>query len=339
MRAVALVLSLFVLACAGGDDDDDDDDDLFPRTPPLVEQVFVLERVGTAMEWQLAYGDHPDIPASDDRVVSDAIAEWNQIRIVLSEPIELDVLATVLCNDGTFDVPMGKLSPQDIADCIGIDLRDCTAVCTEVGILDEDEDGQPDERALDPGAADVVCDGLSRTAGGAGPRRSPYDATGDQTYDPTLGAESLGPAIVLETGYLGLSATCSIEIADGVTNANGDPICAPHLDGDCSAGDTSVVEFQTEGCQLLSSDPADGATGVDPNTVVLLELNIPIDYASIEGISITDSNGAAVPATVETKGNDSHLLILNPGVLNPLETYTVSIPPPCAATVTFTTGS
>ena len=58
------------LACS----DDSSSTDLHPEGPPMVQQVFVQEKVisetTTREKFQLAFGDHPEIPLPDEDPVN-----------------------------------------------------------------------------------------------------------------------------------------------------------------------------------------------------------------------------------------------------------------------------
>lgn len=302
----------------------------------MVRQVFASERVkvdtngdGTPdverTRVQMAFGDHPDIPLEDDDRdgVTNALALGNKIRIVIDELLDGSTLEDIACADGTFSVIPSGTTPDDVAECAGVDRRDCTAVCTQisdvdnqpVGILDENEDGAPDELRFKEDIVHIVCDGVEMPLVYDGLSKTFWNPSGNQQIPAgDIGIGGLGPAIVVIPEGLRTGSTCTIEINDTVVDKDGNPVCAPEggdIHNDCSGGDTSRISFGTQVFSLLGTAPPNNAMNVNVAQQILLQFNLDVDDASIAGnVSIT-SGGSDVPATIQTENNDAAIISID----------------------------
>lgn len=352
-----LGLSLVVLACG----EEESATELNPAGPPMVQQVFVQEKTTATRErFQLAFGDHPDIPLpdddpafGDDRMVVNAVARGTaKIRVVLDELVYGNDIEEIACADGTFSRVPRDADPDDIAKCAGPveSLVECTAVCIgdsgPVGILDENEDAAADDvRMIDYGggelAVQVVCGGMSipldREA-------SFYNPSGNQLLPAVNPGQpnapeninGLGPAVVLipSNGFR-TGSDCTIEFRPEVTDKDGNQVCAPpggDITQDCNPGDTSAISFTTEPLALRGSFPVDGDTDVpvtDPNSTdatILLSFVAAIDPATLSAITLADGGGVDVPVTPAVQADDqSTVTVTVPGGYASDTEYTLTI--------------
>ncbi len=313
-------------------------EDLNPAGPPMVRQVMVTEQVttGTASlikEGQLAFGTH-EAPffENDDKEVLTAITLGTQeIRIVLDELLRGNSLEEIACADGSFSrIPNGT-TPDDIARCAGPadSLLDCDTVCLDDsgvprGILDVNEDLAADEMRMivyEGSAADetaqlgvgITCDGQVIPMD---PAFSFWTPSGNQTFpsNATLGFRGLGPAIVLKpVGTVGMrsGANCVVTFRPEVVDKDGNQVCAPaggDIDNDCTAGDTSLISFNTDTLKVVNSVPADMATNValSGSSFMLIALNSNIDIATVGALTLTAGN-VDVPITPDI-GDDKTLV-------------------------------
>ena len=349
-RAMTIRFGSLLLAGAitsVGCSDDRGATELNPEGPPMVRQVFVQEMTNAQPRrerFQLAFGDHPDIPLpdadptwGDDRQVVNAIAfGTSRIRIVLDELVRGNDIEEIACADGTYSTVPPGTTPDDIKACAGPveALGDCTAVCIgssgPVGILDENEDGASDARRMReyaPGelAVALECGGMNVTLDR---ERSYYQPAGNQLL-PAIDLASpnapdninaLGPAIMLvpQTG-LRTGSACTVSFRPEVQDKDGNQVCAPpngDVSENCSAGDTSAISFTVEPLALRRSDPADGDTGVpvtaagSPNADIYLEFVAGIDSASLGAITLADADGNDVPVTGVVLEDDPRLVVI-----------------------------
>lgn len=359
------VVALALVAAAGAcDGDDGSATDLNPGGPPMVQQVFVWEQSrttsGTRLErLQLAFGDHPDIPArdedsvrGDDRVVDSAVSKPDaaKIRIVLDELLVGNHIEEIECADGSYSrVPLGT-DPDDIERCAGADLSECEAVCIgpggPIGINDTNEDGAVDGpsglRMIDYGdgelAVSVLCDGqrmpLRREATGTeiDARRSFYNPSGNQLIPAGYELEGLGPALVLfpELG-LRSGATCTIAFRPEVVDKDGNRVCAPpdgDVTGDCAGqGDTAAVQFQVEPFTIDGSEPVPGAV-IPPGTgsaqAIRIDFVTDVDPATLGGVTLS-TGGQDVPIAVAPGPMGFDIVITVPGGYAAASEYAVTV--------------
>ena len=364
------------LACS----DDNSSTELHPEGPPMVQQVFVQEKVitdtTTREKFQLAFGDHPEIPLpdedsvnGDDREVVNAVARGTaKLRVVFDEILVGNYLEEIACADGSYSpVPIGA-DPDDIKDCSGPDLSGCQAVCIgdsgPVGILDENEDGASDEtRMRDYGggelAVSVVCGDqpmpLDREA-------SFYNPSGNQllpAVDFPQNINGLGPALILvPLDGMKTGSACTLSFRGDVKDKDGENVCAPpdgNIDAGCSAGDTSLISFTVEPLSLFSSAPEHEETEValtdpdSPDATILLQFIAAIDPDTVDAITLTDMAGDPVPISATVSSDDAAIVtvIVEGGYQRETE-YTITIGTgltdkyggalPAEITVTFTSG-
>lgn len=323
------------LACS----DDESSTELHPEGPPMVQQVFVQEKVisdtATREKFQLAFGDHPEIPLpdedsvnGDDREVVNAVARGTaKLRVVFDEILVGNYLEEIACADGSYSpVPIGA-DPDDIKDCSGPDLSRCVAVCIgdsgPVGILDENEDGASDEtRMRDYGGGElgvsVMCGDqmmpLDREA-------SYYNPSGNQllpAVPPPQNINGLGPALVLiPLDGMKTGAACTLTFRADVKDKDGENVCAPpdgNIEAGCTPGDTSLISFNVEPLSLFSSAPEDEETEValtdpgSPDATILLQFNAAIDPDTVAAITLTDMMGDPVPISATVSADDAAIV-------------------------------
>jgi hypothetical protein len=323
----------------------------------MVQQVFVWEKASTGSasltvdRLGLAFGDHPDIPADDDRVVDRAVAiKGNlggaKVRVILDELVRGNDIEEVECLDGTYSrVPVGT-DPDDIARCSGPDLSRCEAVCVDHGgIKDLNADGAVDNdrgfgfRMIDYGggelAASVVCDGQMIPLKRDGPERSFYNPSGDQIipYDPAthdLNLEGLGPALVLFPS-LGLptNATCTVRFRPEVVDKDGNRVCAPpdgDIGQDCVAeGNTDAIQFRVEPLAFRFTIPREGGTLNPASPAVQLGFVAEIDPASLGAITMSTGGADVEIAATLAEGDATTVNIEVPGGYVPDSQYTITV--------------
>lgn len=266
---------------------------LHPEGPPKVQQLILKELAPDAtgnlrISTILAFGTHPNVPESRTHATTTAAANDQTIRVVFDELLVGNALEEIACRTrqlsqteacvvpgGFSRVPLGA-DPDDIANCSAADdLLDglCGgryAVCMEngrpCGVLDEDENGSPDNTRMIDGQVRILCDGVEVPLN---LEQSFWQPAGNQLVPAGRSPESsLGPALILRTlneGRLPTSASCTIAFAPDVVDKDGIQICAPEggdPKADCAPGDLSRLTFGTEVMRMTSSSPEDGGTGV-----------------------------------------------------------------------------
>ena len=368
--------SALALACS----DDESSTELHTEGPPMVQQVFVQEKVisdtATREKFQLAFGDHPEIPLpdedsvnGDDREVVNAVARGTaKLRVVFDEILVGNYLEEIACADGSYSpVPIGA-DPDDIKDCSGPDLSRCVAVCIgdggPVGILDENEDGASDEtRMRDYGGGEL---GVSVVCGDQmmplDPEASFYNPSGNQllpAVDFPQNINGLGPALVLvPLDGMRTGSECTLTFRNDVKDKDGENVCAPpdgNIDAGCSGGDTSLITFTVEPLALSRSAPEDEETEVAltdpgmPDASILLEFNAALDPDTADAITLADMAGDPVAVTAVVSSDNAAVVTLTvPGGYEAESEYTITIGTgltdkyggalPADVTLTFTTG-
>jgi len=368
-----------VIACS----DKESSTELHPEGPPMVQQVFVQERVVSGEvareKFQLAFGDHPEIPLpdadpvnGDDREVVNAVARGTaKIRVVFDELLQGNYLEEIACADGTFSpVPIGA-DPDDIKDCSGPDLSGCVAVCIgasgPVGILDENGDGAVDDsRMRDYGggelAVSVVCGDQPMPLD---PQTSFYNPSGNQLLPavPLPGSiNGLGPALVLAPlDGMKTGSACTINFRPEVVDKDGENVCAPpdgDIDAGCTPPDTSLISFTVEPLAIaeIGAEPGDGATDVELTApdetfaLIVIPFNAVIDPSTLDAITLVDDMDNPVTLEPTLSAEDGSLLFIEvPGGYDADTTYTLTIGTgltdkfggalPATITITFTTAA
>jgi len=345
--------------------------ELHPEGPPLVLQVFARERIleeaddgskPLVPQSRLAFGSHPDIDSeSDDGVVAAAMTSlaWEpptdetlpvrvrarparvgqRVHIVIDELLRGNNLEEVLCADGTTwsRVPLGT-TPADIANCAGADLSKCTgahAVCSGMGVMDNDNDKMFDSTRLIGGAVTLDCGGAVEL----NLEQSFYNPSGNQLIPAgSIGVDGLGPSVALTPGVtLTPKAHCTIAFGSDVVDKDGNRPCAPTdgaIDGTCAPGDMTLVQFDVEPFLVAGSEPTDASSDVpllregDADTDINIVFNLPLDPATVAaGGFVVTANGtpvdgltAAVPAT-----DPSSVTLTIPTGFQPATTYEVKV--------------
>lgn len=334
---------------------------LRPEGPPMIQQVFLFEienNNGVLSRANiLAHGWHPNVPNGRDGETQDlthasvsAAAADQRIRIVFDELLIGNYLEEIACRAGGYSrVPEGA-TPDNIADCaVATDLLPefCTgpyAVClaadgTPVGVLDEDENGSPDNTQMIDGAVKIMCEGqpapipLNREA-------SYWQPAGNQLV-PSGGsaANNLGPALIIvpQMGRLPTSSVCRIEFApDIVDKVDRNQPCVPKGGvedtddiGDCASGDLSGFSFTTESIRLDTVSPGNNAMNVPvTRRTFSFFMTAPIDPATAIPANVTVMQGATTRAdfTVTVPPtNPSRIDINMQADLLPATTYVVTI--------------
>jgi hypothetical protein len=302
MRRLGLGLLLAAAVALGSCSDPVSVTELNPEGPPMVRQVFMLEKVdigGGAIRVRngLAFGTHPDLDSvlpNDDGVVTSAVALGSQrIRVVLDEHVRGNAIEEIACADGSYSrIPIGA-DPDDIAACSGPPdqvLVTCTgdrtvcicedpdAPCAQaggvglgrpIGILDENDDGAADDfRMIDYGtdeyAVQVICDGVNIPLDR---NQSFYNPSGNQLIPAgPIGINGLGPAVVLVPREgMRTGASCAVAFRPEVVDRDGNQVCAPpggDISIGCNPGDTSEIAWGVEPLTRTGNDPADNQSNV-----------------------------------------------------------------------------
>ncbi len=356
--AAVLIAGTLSLACS----EKDSSTDLHPEGPPMVQQVFVQEKVtsGTAVreKFQLAFGDHPEIPLpdedpvnGDDRVVNNAVARGTaKLRVIFDEILEGNSLEELKCADGTFSpVPRGA-TPDDIKDCSGPDLTKCVAVCIgasgPVGVLDENEDGAADDLRMRDYAGCTPTNGIPcelAVSVMCGDQMMPldreqsyYNPSGNQllpAVDFPQNINGLGPALVLvPLDGMKTGAACTLTFREDVRDKDGEHVCAPEggdIDAGCNPGDTSRISFTVEPLALYGSAPEDGDIDVElsgADDLILLQFIAAIDPDTLDAITLVDDMGDPVPFTLAVSPDDAAIVnITVTGGYAPTTEYTLTI--------------
>lgn len=344
---------------------------LRPEGPPMVQQVFMFEIAnnnGTlARQNILAHGWHPAVPNGRDldgdgtpdevdltHPTMSAAAADQRIRVVLDELLIGNYLEEIACRIGGYSkVPEGA-TPDDIANCAVADdllpafCKGPYAVCLDPvtgapnGVLDEDENGSPDNTQMIDGAVNIVCNGL------AGPvplnrEASFWQPSGNQLI-PAGGSptNNLGPAIVLVPmmGRLPAASTCHIEFAPDITDkTDRNRPCVPTNGtedtddiGNCTEGDMSGFSFGTESIRLDTSSPSNNAMNIPvTRRTVSFFMTAPVDPGSAVPANVTFMAGAATrtdfTVTIPAANPSRIDVTLNVGAPNlaPATVHTVTI--------------
>lgn len=356
---------------------------LRPEGPPMIQQVFLFEIENNNGVLQraniLAHGWHDAVPNGRDGETNDlthpsiaAAAADQRIRVVFDELLVGNYLEEIACRAGGYSrVPEGA-TPDDIANCaVASDLLPefCTgpmAVCLDangmpVGVLDEDENGSPDNTQMIDGAVNILCDGqpgpvpLNREA-------SYWQPAGNQLV-PAGGSpqNNLGPALIVvpQMGRLPTSSMCRIAFSpDVVDKVERNRPCVPtggveDTDdiGDCTEGDMSGFSFMTESIRLDTASPSNNAMNVPvTRRTFSFFMTAPIDPATAIPANVTVMQGAGtrtdftvtVPATNPARIDINMMADLLPNTMytvtirNLRDSFGVAVPG--TFTTTFTTA-
>jgi hypothetical protein len=157
------------------------------------------------------------------------------------------------------------------------------------------------------------------------------DLSYDGFYDPAGNHLSYppGPALVAQVSeFIATGSSCEASIKDGaVTDQDGNPVPSDQL---------GPYEFAIAPLSIYSTDPADMTTGVTADSTVTIELNAPIDLATVaaaitfeteagDPVAFTVQN-ALVDPTVPEAGTVPNLVELVPNAdLDAGTTYVVTI--------------
>lgn len=329
----------------------------------FVETNMTTGDMTTRSRRVFGFGTHPDAGDAEVHPVTSADATDNTFRIIMDELLVGNNLEEVVCrglvdDDNLGRVPVGA-TPDDVAKCSlpndalvdgcpngphAICICQNQAGCmrgTEtipinkpVGILDEDLDGAADKTVFINGAVTLRCKDtidvpLDLDA-------SYWNPSGNQTAPAMGGFDALGPAIVLAPKLLPTNVTCRLAFSTDVVDKQGITVCEPpagDVTQDCTPGDTSAFTFKVEPLTFTPSRPfVNGQMGVARQTSLAIELNVPLDAATITNITISP----AAPIMVRLS-NMGSVLVIEPVAATgfaPTTTYTITIP----TTVTDTFG-
>jgi hypothetical protein len=121
------------------------------------------------------------------------------------------------------------------------------------------------------------------------------DLTYDGFYDPSGNHLSYppGPALVVQvTDFVATGSACSVSInAGSVADKDGN---------DVPSDQQGPYDFSIAALGVYSTAPADTEEGVDPTGNITIELNAPINLATVEAaVTLEDEAGDPVPFTVQ----------------------------------------
>lgn len=136
------------------------------------------------------------------------------------------------------------------------------------------------------------------------------DLSYDGFYDPSGNHLSYppGPALVAQiTDFIATGSSCKASIKEGaVTDQDGTAVPSDQL---------GPYEFQIAPLSIYSTDPADATTGVDVTGSVTIELNAPIDLATV-----------AAAITFETDAGDPVAFTVQNALVDPADPSAGTVP-------------
>lgn len=346
----------------------------------LTERYMPLNSMFFSERSVFAFGTHPMALEAEMHPVTSATADANKLRIITDELLVGNNLEEIACrgpidSDAYSRVPRGA-TPDDIAQCAAAqDVLPATckgefAVCicanpggclpdgaTEmvaegepVGVLDINQDGAADDTRMIAGAVGLRCGSIDVPID---LDTSYWNPSGNQQVPAQGGFDALGPAIVLQplaTRGLPTNLECQLNFSPEIVDKQGEAICAPTngdpAQGCAGAGDVSAFKFSTVPLDFDLTGFTDGMTGVSRTSPIDLAANVPLDPATVNGITLTPAPGGAVTVTL-MNGNELQVAIA--GGLAATTMYTLTIPTtvhdtygqgaPTAKVFTFTTGN
>ncbi|MDX2093500.1 MAG: Ig-like domain-containing protein [Kofleriaceae bacterium] len=323
-----------------------------------------------------AFGTHPTATEADAHPVTAATALNNPIRIIVDELLVGNNLEEIACRapvdtDAYSRVPRGA-TPDDIAKCASAQdvlpavCKGEFAVCmcaisggcavddqviaegAPVGVLDINQDGAADETRMITGAVGLRCGTIDVPINYD---TSYWNPSGNQLVPAMGGFDALGPAIVLTPEIDGMPTNldCQLTFSAEIVDKQNEAICAPaggDIDAGCNAGDVSAFTFHTEALDFEPQTFLQGQTGINRNDPIIVRSSVPIDTASLAGISLSPAPGGAVTFNVMMKQN---IYINVAGGLAANTQYTLTVPTtvrdtfgqaaPAARVFMFTTGN
>jgi hypothetical protein len=335
-----------------------------------------------------AFGTHTlalstDYPALGANTMATAAATGQKLRVVMDELLVGNYLEEIACRapvdaDAYDFVPLGT-TPDDIAKCaVAKDVlpQSCPggnehAVCIckipggcgeveeggPVGVLDVNQDGAADDTRLIPGAMGITCGSIVVPID---INNSYWNPSGDQNRPAMGGFDALGPALIIEAGpapnstlpALPTNLECGLTFAPDIVDKQNNRICAPPngdvLNGTCTPGDLASFKFKTEALRVSNNSFADGDTGVDRGSPVVLTTNAPSSMATFSSITVLQAGQPFTGFTI-TQPLPLQIRINWSATLMPNTMYEIRIantladlydqPLPMPVTYTFTTGS
>jgi hypothetical protein len=237
-----------------------------------------------------------------------------------------------------------------------------------VGVLDTNGDGAADVFRFINGAVGLKCGAinvpidLDEHGTSSNTEFTYYNPSGNQQIPATGGFEALGPAVILKPlGPLPTNLDCGLVFSPDVVDKQGNQVCAPPEgrpgDGsktpDCTPGDVSSFSFHTESLTVLAdADHTEGMTGVSRTEPVALTANVPLDPASVTGITVLEGATNYTTFTVMLDAATSRRITITSSVVTGFvanQTYTITVPAtlhdtfmqamPAPFVLHFTTGS
>ncbi len=378
--ACAVAATLGAAPCT----DYDSATNLNPDGPPMIRQVRMRENYmapgSTAVSTRkvFAFGTHPMATDSEEHPVTSATAFGNDVlmRIIVDELLVGNNLEEIACRgavdtDAYARVPRGA-TPDDIAKCSAAqDVLPATckgefAVCIcqipggcmagtamveegqPVGVLDVNQDGSADDTRFISGAVGLQCGAVDVPID---LDASYWNPSGNQQVPAMGGFDALGPAIVIKPQENGFPTNldCHLKFSPEVVDKQGEQVCTPangDIDEGCAPGDLTAFSFHTESLDFIPQTFADMMTGVNKMDPIFLSATVPVDAATLNGITLSPAPAGTVTITLAMKRN---ITIAITGGLTASTTYTLTIPTtvhdtfgqsaPAAKVFTFTTGA
>lgn len=376
-----MAVSLIASACT----DLESATNLNPEGPPMIQQVrfkeTAMNATGALVERNIfGFGSHPlagttDYPAAGQGQMATASVTGQRFRIIMDELLVGNYLEEIECrgpvDDDAYDqVPLGA-TPDDIAKCsVAKDVLPAScpasmahAVCIckidggcgdvakgqPVGVADMNQDGAADDTHFIAGAVGIRCGTFDVPIK---VDESYWNPSGDQNKPAMGGFDVLGPAIVLvPDGALPTNLECGLTFSPNVVDKQGNQVCAPvngDITKDCMPGNVDAFKFTTIPLRMFVQSFADGATGVDRNTPIILGANAPVDAATLTAITVTQG-GNPGPAFTMVQMSPTSVRLTFAAPLDAMTTYEVHVstaltdaygqPLPQPSTTTFTTGA
>ena len=328
--------------------------------------------------------DHPVTSAAATsqslRIIMDELLIGNSLEeIQCRGQVDSDAFSSVPLGATPDDIALCSVNTDALKDSCHGDHAVCIcqldAGCTSgttlvpkgepVGVLDNNNDGAADNTSFKAGAVGITCTPPTGAAINVpiDLDQSYWNPSGDQQVPAMGGYDALGPAIVLvPTGQiLPTNVKCGLVFSDDVTDKQNNRVCAPpagrpasctgaiddcSADLECTPGDVSAFQFNTEALRLTVLGLVDGATGVNPANAITISANAPIDINSIQNITLSPAPPAGTYTITLSMPKQIKITFTTP--LLAATMYTLTIPSsvtdtfaqgaPAAITIHFTTA-
>lgn len=179
------------------------------------------------------------------------------------------------------------------------------------------------DELLDPSIEELATDDSGNVSG---------HIAGSQPFVVTCGSQAIeydgwldpsgnhlsyppGPGLVaIYTAFVATGSVCQIQINDNVLDKDGKGVPAEQ---------TGPYDFAIAPLTVYSIAPADGSEGVALDATIEVELNAPIDVASVATRVVLRAGATEVPGTHIV--DDAFVVLTPDAALEPTTTYTVTV--------------